>query len=222
MIESSARPFRWHAGRHSDDGAGAAASVIWRRFEVPQLACSTALLGGGLLTLEWVLNATVSGQYFHADPIEHASAIAADVGLVGPGACLLTAVDVATGARWAAEDGVSAMATAGISSACWAASDDASATNAPGTINIVVEVPVPLTPAALVNMVVTVTEAKTQYFTDRGLPATGTPTDAVVVLSPRGEPSDDGTYGGPRSRWGAVVARTVLAALHARDAAMPA
>ncbi len=59
---------------------------------------------------------------------------------------------------------------------------------APGTINIIVSVPVPLSDAALVNAVMTVTEAKTQAVLDAGFPGTGTATDAVCVAArPRRE-----------------------------------
>jgi adenosylcobinamide amidohydrolase len=76
-------------------------------------------------------------------------------------------------------------------------------------------VPEPLTDAALVNLVATVAEAKAQALGEAGVPATGTPTDAVVVCCPSGPvpDDDDHRYGGPRSRWGARVARAVHAAL---------
>ena len=113
------------------------------------------------------------------------------------------------------------MATAGISQMGWAAMPVDAAADAdaerPGTMNIVVELPVPTSHAALVNMVMTATEAETQYLAETGRSGTGTPTDAIVVLCPQGSVSEAGLYGGPRSRWGSVAARAALAALHARD-----
>jgi adenosylcobinamide amidohydrolase len=85
-----------------------------------------------------------------------------------------------------------------------------------GTVNIVAWVPVGLSDAALVNAVGTVTEAKAQALWELGLPATGTATDAVVVLCPPDGPRE--AYGGPRSRWGAPLARATRDAVVARGA----
>jgi adenosylcobinamide amidohydrolase len=70
---------------------------------------------------------------------------------------------------------------------------------------VVVWVPRRLSLGALVNVVATVTEAKTQAIRDLGLAATGTATDAVCVLCPAEGPEE--AYGGPRSQWGERVAR---------------
>ena len=75
--------------------------------------------------------------------------------------------------------------------------------------------PEPLADAALVNLVASIAEAKAQALDEAAVPATGTPTDAVVVCCPPGPVSDDDDdrYGGPRSTWGARVARAVHAAI---------
>jgi adenosylcobinamide amidohydrolase len=81
---------------------------------------------------------------------------------------------------------------------------------APGTINIVVALPVALSPGALVNAVTTATEAKVQALRDAGFDASGTPTDAVCVAA-----RADGVeipFAGPRSEWGSRLARAVHAA----------
>ncbi len=70
--------------------------------------------------------------------------------------------------------------------------------------------------AALVNAVATATEAKAQAIWELGLPATGTPTDAVTVLCPAD--GDPAPYGGPRSAWGAPLARAVHAAVRSGGA----
>ena len=72
-------------------------------------------------------------------------------------------------------------------------------------------VPARLADSALVNAVATATEAKAQAIGELGLPATGTPTDAVTVLCPVDGPA--AAYGGPRSTWGAPLARAVHAAV---------
>jgi adenosylcobinamide amidohydrolase len=71
----------------------------------------------------------------------------------------------------------------------------------------VIGVPQRLSDGALINAVATATEAKAQALAELGLTATGTATDAVCVLCPLTGPV--AAYGGPRSRWGAPLARAV-------------
>lgn len=80
-----------------------------------------------------------------------------------------------------------------------------------GTVNVVALLPARLGDAALVNAVATVTEAKAQALLELDLPATGTATDAVTVLCPADGPV--APYGGPRSRWGAPLARAARQAV---------
>jgi adenosylcobinamide amidohydrolase len=82
-----------------------------------------------------------------------------------------------------------------------------------GTINVLAVVPVPLSDAALVNAVVTATEAKAQALAEAGLRATGTSSDAVCVACPVAGTQEPEPYGGPRSVWGARLARAVHAAV---------
>ncbi len=182
--------------------------LLWRPAE-PVLAISSAVLGGGIGPCEWVLNASVPMSYDRDDPAVHLAEIAAALGLSGPGVGLLTGVDVAdvvTGS----EGGVRLWATVGLGAPIQAAAASSAGTGGgvephAGTVNVVVWVPRRLSPGALVNVVATVTEAKTQAIRDLGLAATGTATDAVCVLCPAGGPEEP--YGGPRSRWGERVAR---------------
>ncbi|MFG1874113.1 adenosylcobinamide amidohydrolase [Sphaerisporangium sp. NPDC049003] len=78
---------------------------------------------------------------------------------------------------------------------------------APGTINIIVAVPVAMCDAALVNAVMTVTEAKSQALAEAGYACTGTASDAVCVAVRSDGPEE--LFGGPRSTWGARIARAV-------------
>ncbi|MEU8249555.1 adenosylcobinamide amidohydrolase [Nonomuraea sp. NPDC048916] len=80
-----------------------------------------------------------------------------------------------------------------------------------GTINIMVTLPVAMTDAALVNAVMTVTEAKTQALVEAGYPGTGTASDAVCVVVAAAGPEE--LFAGPRSTWGARLARAVHAAV---------
>jgi len=93
---------------------------------------------------------------------------------------------------------------------------DRDAWSRPGTINVIVSVPVPLADAAFVNAVVTATEAKAQAVLDAGFAGTGTATDAICIAAPMdlaGALAEEFT--GPRSPWGARIARAVHAAVRA-------
>ncbi|MEU4478122.1 adenosylcobinamide amidohydrolase [Micromonospora sp. NPDC023966] len=189
--------------------------LVWRA-ETPLLAIGSAPLGGGIGVRRWVVNATVPMSYDRDDPAAHLTDLAAGLGLAGPGVGLLTGVDV-TEVVTRADGGVRVWATVGLGTPVWAAAP-APATPAQrvGTVNIVVYVPARLGEAALVNAVATATEAKAQAIWELGLPATGTPTDAVTVLCPAD--GDPAPYGGPRSAWGAPLARAVHAAVLAGGA----
>ena len=133
--------------------------------------------------------------------VEHAAEVAAELDLSGAGVAMFTAVDLSRSVSADCE-GVLVDATVGISHPTWAA-DSAPGTHtssAPGTINLVVRMPVALDPGAAVNAVMTVTEAKAQALGDRGVPGTGTATDAVTVTWPSGGAPE--RFAGPRSQWG--------------------
>ncbi|WFE62723.1 adenosylcobinamide amidohydrolase [Micromonospora sp. WMMD714] len=205
--------------------------LVWRAHP-PLRAVSSGPLGGGVGVRHWVVNATVPMSYHRDDPAAHLTALADRLGLDGPGVGLLTGVDVAEVAA-RADTGVRAWATVGLGTPLWAAApaqppdtptqptapdralDTPTQPTAPvarvGTVNVVVYVPAALGDAALVNAVATATEAKCQAIRELGLPGTGTPTDSVTVLCPATGPAQP--YGGPRSAWGAPLARAVHAAV---------
>ncbi|MEW1901184.1 adenosylcobinamide amidohydrolase [Streptomyces sp. NPDC086147] len=175
---------------------------------------SSAVLGGGIGEREWVVNAQVPPGYDRLDPVAHLRELASDAGLSGPGVGLMTAAPVAD-RRHAVDGGAHAVVTAGIGVRGWAAAPGVGgvAVPRPGTINIIVSLPVPLTDAALVNAVATATEAKTQALVELGADASGTPTDAVCVAAPSAGGDGAGSFAepfaGPRSLWGARLARAV-------------
>lgn len=184
--------------------------LVWRA-DGPLRAVSSGPLGGGIGVRQWVLNATVPMSYDRDDPAGHLAALAADLALDGPGVGLLTGVDV-TEVVARTDTGVRAWATVGLGTPVLAAAPvPAALTQRVGTVNIVVYVPARLADSALVNAVATATEAKTQAISELGLLGTGTPTDAVTVLCPVDGP--EAAYGGPRSTWGAPLARAVHAAV---------
>jgi len=194
--------------RH-EDGAELA-MALWR-FGSPLLALSSAPYGGGWGERRWILAAQVAHGYHRTDPAGHLAGLARELGLDGPGIGMLTAVDVrlVTASR---EDGVAAAATVGLTDPSWAAAADAAApaTGSPGaagTVNIVAVLSRRLSRAALVNAVMTVTEAKSQALWEAGVAGTGTPSDAVAVLCAPTGPAE--AFGGPRSRYGSRLARAV-------------
>ncbi|WP_307787204.1 MULTISPECIES: adenosylcobinamide amidohydrolase [Streptomyces] len=182
---------------------------------------SSAVLGGGIGERAWVLNAQVSHGYRRTDPARHLAGLAHDAGAHGPGVGLMTAADVQAHGR-AQDGGVEAVATAGLGVRGWAASParGTTAQAAPGTINIIAALPVALTDAALVNAVATATEAKVQALLDEGYDCSGTPTDAVCIAARIPRPGEEiQAFAGPRSLWGARLARAVHSSV--RTAATP-
>jgi adenosylcobinamide amidohydrolase len=179
---------------------------------------SSGVAGGGIGLREWVLNAQVPAGYSRMDPAAHVAELAAGLGLEGNGIGLLTAARVSDLVQ-CEDEGAYAVATVGLRVPTWAAVPSGNADRElvpawrPGTINIIVSVPVPLSDAAYVNAVMTATEAKTQALLDAGFRASGTASDAICVAAPAtGDPED---FAGPRSLWGARIARAVHSAVHA-------
>jgi adenosylcobinamide amidohydrolase len=208
---------RWHG----DEGTRLPAAV-WRPGQGYRMI-SSAVVGGGIGPREWVLNAQVPGAYSRTDPAAHVAEVAAGLGLSGPGIGMLTAAPVSEVVEREAE-GVQVAATVGLRVPTWAAAPPGETDPGllpvpgrdpvvrPGTINVIVSVPVPLTDPAYVNAVVTATEAKTQAILDAGFPGTGTATDAICIAAPAGGVPRD--FAGPRSLCGASIARAVHAAVH--------
>lgn len=199
--------------------------LVWRS-PTPFLACSSAPFGGGMGLRSWIANVEVPKMYDRVDLADHAAEVKAELDLAGDGIVLLTAASV--DAHTVAEDGgVVATATVGLSLPVWAAAPDADTgtwqpgtvndvhgrRRAPGTINIVVWVPARLSLSALVGAVATATEAKVQALVERGVPGSGTATDAVCIACVADGPVEP--FAGVRSTWGARIARAVHEAVGA-------
>jgi adenosylcobinamide amidohydrolase len=189
-------------------------ALVWRAGQ-PMRVLATTVLGGGLGERSWLLNAEVVLGYDHDDPAAHAASIADELELVGDGVGFLTAArvrEVCSGE----DGGARCDATVGLSVPTWAAAPDGAWSPwVPGTINLVCWVPAPLGDAALANALATATEAKAQALLEAGVPGTGTASDAVAVCC---LPGGTEPYGGPRSVWGARLARAVHAAVAAGTA----
>jgi adenosylcobinamide amidohydrolase len=195
-----------------EDGSRLAAAV-WRAGPGLRMV-SSAMVGGGIGAASWVLNAQVPGGYSRLDPVAHLGELAARFGLTGPGVGMLTAAAVDR-LMTRADEGVEVTATVGLRVPTWAAAppdviDPELSPIRIGTINIIVSVPAALSDAALVNAVITATEAKTQAVREAGYLGTGTASDAICVAAPDSGPAE--LFAGPRSVWGARIARAVHAA----------
>lgn len=190
--------------------------LVWR-FGDPMTVASTASFGGGLGVRHWVINAQVARDYSRRDQDRHGAELAASAGLSGSGVVMFTAVDVRRVER-AEDGGVRVDSTVGLTHPTWAAADDeATAVSAPGTVNIVAMLPVRLAGAALLNALCTATEAKAQALLAAGVPGTGTASDALTIACPRYGPAEP--FAGPRSTWGARLARAVYDSVLAGAAA---
>ena len=149
------------------------------------------------------------------DPASDLERIASQCDIKGPFIGLLTAVPLHK-ARFALaeEQGlrVGVLATAGIGNATSAGITPPHKAT-PGTINLIVLVDAALTRAAMVNAIITATEAKTATLTDMailtpdGALATGTSTDTVTVATTGlGAPH---AYAGPATVPGWLIAKAV-------------
>lgn len=180
---------------------------------------ASAVVGGGFIRTRCIINRHVSKDYQQADPESDLRSFAAKRGIGEPFVGLMTAVyldQVQWATRHVDDLTVVAVVTAGLSNPT-AAGLSPPAVLAPGTINIIVLVDGQLTPAAMVNAIITVTEAKTHLLLEHGLrtpegfQATGTSTDAVVVAcTGRG---DRLAYAGPATKTGWLIGQVVHRAL---------
>ena len=140
--------------------------------ERPLRVLGSAVVGGGFGVAREILNVHVDDQYDGERPDEDLAAVAAELGIRGPFVGLMTAAYTQF-ARCAVERlgdlavaavvsvGLSNTSSAGVTPPIGAGPADGAAAPGPGTINIVLLVDGALTPAAMVNAVITATEAKT-------------------------------------------------------------
>ncbi|PTX64308.1 adenosylcobinamide amidohydrolase [Melghirimyces profundicolus] len=196
------------------------------RSQAPLTVLSSAPLGGGFFHTQTIVNRQVDKGYRETDPVGETRRWLAQHGYdPGKTAAMLTAASIKDAAVVEAESTrvrVAAVVTAGVSNAARAGTDGPVYTRCPepGTINTILLVDGQVTEAAMVNTVITVTEAKTAALeelriTDReGRPATGTTTDAVVIAV-TGETRDRyvHAYGGPASPLGQAGGRAVFEAV---------
>lgn len=191
--------------------------------EIPLTVVSSAVVGADLNQTRHILNMEVSSNYDNPDPATDLIATANHLEITEPFVGLLTAAWIRNAQVMVERSGavaVAAIVTVGISLPTAAGiTEAATLTPPPGTINIILIADAVLPQSALVNLVITVTEAKTLALveasikTPQGELASGTGTDAVVIASTqRGEAH---AYAGPIAPVGALAGRAVRKAIQA-------
>jgi iron complex transport system ATP-binding protein len=181
----------------------------------PLRILSSAVLGGGFTEAHDIVNVHVDKDYDGDRPEDELAAFAAGRGAAAGAVGLMTAAETQYAVvEVAARDGltVAAVVSMGLSNVA-SAGVTPPAPPPPGTINAIVLVDGLLAAAAMVNAVITVTEAKALTLvawdvrTSEGDPAAGTSTDSVVIACTGA--GDELPYAGTATTVGWLMARTV-------------
>lgn len=182
----------------------------------PLTVLSSAMIGGGFLQTHTIVNAHVHKNLDLSNPAKHLEDRVRAVGIAGNFVGLMTAVFLDTvQVCTKTEDGVvvTAVVTAGIGNATRAG------LSRPGirkvsTINIILLIDGDLEPSAMVNAVITATEAKADVMQQLAIPthdgqgiATGTSSDAIVIASTGKNQAIP--YTGPATITGWLIGQTV-------------
>ena len=188
----------------------------------PLAVLSSAVVGGELRAARHVVNMHVREDYDDPHPDDDLAACAARLGIAEPFVGIMTAArtqDARVAVETHAEVTVVAVVTVGLSNPT-AAGVSPPAEWRPSTtrgrlqtINTILLIDAALTPAAMVNAVITTTEAKTLALVEAGIRAphggfaSGTSTDSIVIATTgRGARFE---YAGPISPVGALIGRGV-------------
>ena len=185
------------------------------------LVCSSALVGGGIVSVRHIINMHVPKGYSNGDPAADLREFARRQGIYEPFVGLLTAAwtqDATLIIERADGITVAVVATVGLSNTIAAGVSQAAAC-VPSTINTIVLIDGTPAPGALVNAVITATEAKALVLAEAGIKtadgwqASGTSTDAVVVAAT--ERGRSLHFAGPVADGGWLIARAVRSAIEA-------
>jgi adenosylcobinamide amidohydrolase len=185
----------------------------------PLTVLSSAVVGGGMVRVRYLLNRHVHRDYHCLDPVADLVAFARRQGISEAFMGQMTAVSLQKAQAITLRTEtltVATVVTAGLSNATTPGLSTP-VTPGPGTINMILLIDACLTPAAMVNAVITATEVKTHVLMARGVctpegyAATGTSTDAIAVASTgKGTPL---AYAGPVTLLGWLIGRCVRTAL---------
>lgn len=181
----------------------------------PLTTLSSGVIGGGFGSHQAILNLHVDKNYRNSNPELDLIKAASEAGFQESFIGLMTAVFLdqsQVSIQKSPDCSLAAVVTAGIgniSSPGYTKPVDPE----PGTINIILIFDRMLSPAAMVNAVITATEVKTDLIIKSGLtlpdgqPATGTSTDAVVIASLQlGDPIP---YAGPATLPGWLIGKAI-------------
>jgi len=197
------------------------------RFTEPMEVLSSAVLNGGVSETEAAFIMEVPKDYDHGDYIVMLNRVRGALGLPDNSVGMMTAaeVDKVFNVKISYHNGVevTAFSTAGLANHVIAGEEltdyDEKAEVSirrmnvlrPGTINIGVICPVPLTMEAKVNLTIPITEAKTVAMFRQGFLETGTTSDSIAIFCPKGE--DRAKWTGTGSDIGIATARAVADAV---------
>lgn len=183
--------------------------------ETPMQVLSSAVVNGGYTQSTAIINLHVKKGYNGNDPVADFINLAKERGYPTPFVGLMTAAYVIESSIAQVHRGeitVAGITTAGLSNACAAGLSQPAALR-PGTINTILIVDANLTPAAMVNAIITATEAKTAvihgfgFLTSEGYPVTGTSTDSVAIACTG--TGDALQYAGSATTVGYLIAQAV-------------
>ncbi len=156
-------------------------------------------LHGGWKKVRYAFNHTVDDTFSFSDPVEYLRKVAGRYGLKSYFG-LLTSVPMSNLSVKSCGD-VTAFVTAGVKNP----------NERIGTINIIAVFDCRLSRAAMLNAIITATEAKTKALIESGYNFTGTNTDAVIVLCT--QKGKYRRYAGPGSDAGKMLWSSVIEAV---------
>ncbi|MDS1029254.1 adenosylcobinamide amidohydrolase [Bacillota bacterium LX-D] len=188
----------------------------------PLKVASSAILGGHLRTANYILNHTVDLNYGGDDPEKDLQQVAAGLELKKDIVGMMTAVSIKNTLMSCCQIEslkVVTLCTAGIGNPGVAGIPIRQVTNnnCPGTINLIVLIDGNLTEAAMINAVMTATEAKARSLFKKqiklanGEQVTGTTSDAIVVACTGNGKSIP--YAGTATDLGYLIGKTVYESL---------
>ena len=188
----------------------------------PLKVLSSAVLGGNLRQARYIINHTVDKNYNGSDPEQDLKQVAERMQLEQDVVGMMTAVSIihtVLSCGNQKELAVAALCTVGVGNPGVAGvpASKLQSKIQPGTINIILLIDGNLSDAAMVNAVITATEAKTRALfkakisLPNGEPITGTTSDAMVVsCTGRGK---NQYYAGTATDLGYLIGQTVYNAV---------
>ena len=186
----------------------------------PLTALSSAMIGGGFGKTQTIVNAHVHKNLDLSNPAKHLQDRVRAVGITGDFVGLMTAVFLDTvQVCTKTEDGVTvtAVVTAGIGNATRPGLSYVGPRKT-GTINTILLIDGNMEPSAMVNAVITATEAKADVMKELAIPthdgqgiATGTSSDAIVIACTGNNHAIP--YAGSATITGWLIGHTVRTAL---------